>query len=50
MNNIGFTVFDIIELHRLGGNNLVFQIDILFIKKTSNLINKFQNIINNQGK
>tara|TARA_B110000483_G_scaffold122750_1_gene147920 strand:+ start:1539 stop:2210 length:672 start_codon:yes stop_codon:yes gene_type:complete len=50
MNNIGFTVFDIIELHRLGENNLVFQIDILFIKKTSKLVDKFQNIINNQGK
>ena len=50
MNNIGFTVFDIIELHRIGGNNVVFQVDILFIKKTSNLLNKFQQIINNQGK
>ena len=50
MNNIGFTVFDVIELHRLEGNNLVFQIDILFVKKTSNLLNKFQQIINNQGK
>lgn len=50
MDNIGFTVFDIIDLHRLGGNNLVFQLDILFVKKTSNLLNKFQDIINNQGK
>lgn len=50
MDNIGFTVFDIIELHRIGGNNVVFQVDILFIKKTSNLLNKFQQIINNQGK
>lgn len=50
MDNIGFIVFDIVDLHRLGGNSVVFQIDILFIKKTSKLINKFQNIINNQGK
>ena len=50
MDKIGFTVFDIVDLHRLTGNSVVFQIDILFVKKTSHLLDKFQNIINNQGK
>lgn len=50
MDNIGFKVFDIISLHRMGGNGLVFQIDLVFVNKTSNLINKFQKIINSQGK
>ena len=54
MNDIGFTVFDVVDLHRLGMhknmNSNVFQIDILFVKKTSKLIDNFQNIIDNQGK
>jgi len=51
MDKIGFTVFDIIDLHRIQeGNSVVFQIDIVFVNKTSSLINKFQDIINSQGK
>lgn len=49
MENIGFKVFDIIDLHRIQNKSVVFQIDIVFVNKTSPLINKFQNIINTQG-
>jgi FkbM family methyltransferase len=35
LDSIGFSPFDITELHKAGG--ILIQVDILFIKKTSNL-------------
>ncbi len=40
MDSIGFTPFDITEIHRAGG--ILCQVDILFLRKTSPLINEVQ--------
>ena len=44
-----FVVFDILEQHVRDGK-LLFQIDIIFINKSSDILNKAQIIIDNMGK
>jgi FkbM family methyltransferase len=43
MNSIGFSVLDITELHK--ANNILIQVDILFLRKTSQLWSRFQDLI-----
>lgn len=43
MDSIGFTVFDIPEFHYING--FLLQIDIVFIRKGSNMLEKLQKII-----
>ena len=43
MDHSGFACYDIIELHRHYG--MLLQVDILFVKKTSELLEKVQNTI-----
>ncbi len=47
MNDIGFVVFDIIEVHRHQG--VLCQIDIVFIKKDSEVLKRTQSIVNGFG-
>jgi FkbM family methyltransferase len=48
MENIGFRVYDIVELHRV--DNILIQIDIIFIKKGHDFENKVDSIIKNLGR
>jgi FkbM family methyltransferase len=43
LDSIGFSVFDITELHR--ANNVLIQVDILFIRKTSSIWSSLQDIL-----
>lgn len=45
MNDNGFIVYDIVELHRIKG--YLIQIDILFINKNNKQLNIIQEMINN---
>ncbi|MCH2679249.1 MAG: FkbM family methyltransferase [Alphaproteobacteria bacterium] len=48
MENIGYRVFDIVELHRV--DNILIQIDIIFIKQGHDFENKVDIIIKKLGK
>lgn len=48
MENIGYRVFDIVELHRV--DNILIQIDVIFIKKGHDFENKVDLIIKKLGK
>ena len=48
MENIGYRVFDIVELHRV--DNILIQIDIIFIKQGHDFQNKVDIIIKKLGK
>jgi len=48
MENIGYRVFDIVELHRV--DNILIQIDIIFIKKGHDFENKVDLIIKKLGR
>ena len=48
MENIGYRVFDIAELHRV--DNILIQIDVIFIKKGHDFENKVDLIIKKLGK
>ncbi|MDG2001593.1 MAG: FkbM family methyltransferase [Alphaproteobacteria bacterium] len=48
MENIGYRVFDIVELHRV--DNILIQIDIIFIKKGHYFEKKVDLIIKKQGR
>lgn len=43
LDSIGFSVFDITEFHR--ANNVLIQIDILFLRKSSPIWSKLQDLI-----
>lgn len=43
LDSIGFSVFDITELHR--ANNVLVQIDILFLRKSSPMWSKLQELL-----
>lgn len=48
MENIGYRVFDIVELHRV--DNILIQIDIIFIKQGHDFENKVDIIIKKLGR
>ena len=48
MDDLGFIPFDICELHKT--NEILFQVDFIFIKKDHYLTKIIQNTINNLGK
>ena len=48
MNNIGYRVYDIVELHRV--KDILIQIDIIFIKKGHHFENKVDNLIKALGR
>ena len=48
MKNIGYRVFDIVELHRV--DNILIQIDIIFIKQGHDFENKVDIIIKKLGR
>ena len=48
MENIGYRVFDIVELHRV--DNILIQIDIIFIRKGHDFENKVDIIIKKLGR
>ena len=48
MENIGYRVFDIVELHRV--DNILIKIDIIFIKQGHDFENKVDIIIKKLGK
>lgn len=48
MENIGYRVYDIVELHRV--ENILIQIDIIFIKKGHDFERKVDSIIKKLGK
>lgn len=43
LDSIGFSVFDITELHR--ANNVLIQVDILFLRKTSSMWSSLQDLV-----
>ena len=48
MNEIGFIPYDICEIHKV--NEILFQVDFIFIRKDHHLTKVVQNTINNFGK
>jgi FkbM family methyltransferase len=47
MDDIGYVPYDIVEFHKI--NEILIQVDFIFIKSNHSILSKIQNMINNLG-